>query len=330
MPLIFSKVPKEKAGKSSDSNRKRWMRRACRRAEIASCNSDQEWGCIFDGTKMRIEKCKKVKSSRISIQRLNTTSVACRCKSTNDSSKTDEDDSISSEIKRQYRSHHARLRRNLHNFDIDKVYDLSRVLDVVTLGHKNIQAENSMRFHELSGCLVMSNMSMLCPNEDADRSPLRPDNRGSSRRTTLQQVHESSLRQAQLDECSCNSHELSKIWRRRLREIRRHQLKKRLKKMRRKMKFEKTTCNFEKMTCFTHDDSHWKTPPLWKSKLKNNLLNSINISLLDEPFCFCQNAQNNTFWCLRTIDDTHNYLYCEFITGFITFYDFLQDPHQVN
>lgn len=88
------------------------------------------------------------------------------------------------------------------------------------------------------------------------------------------------------------------------------------KKMRKKEKFENTTCKTEaseQMNCFTHGPDHWKTAPFWTQA----------------PFCFCQNALNNSFWCLRTINETHNFLYCEFVTGYITYYDLLKDPFQV-
>lgn len=40
------------------------------------------------------------------------------------------------------------------------------------------------------------------------------------------------------------------------------------------------------------------------------------------------NANNNTYSCLRTINATHNFLYCEFVTGLVTFYNLKIDPFQ--
>ena len=41
------------------------------------------------------------------------------------------------------------------------------------------------------------------------------------------------------------------------------------------------------------------------------------------------NANNNTYNCLRTINATHNVLYCEFVTGFSTFYNLRIDPFEL-
>ncbi|PNF30580.1 Extracellular sulfatase SULF-1-like protein [Cryptotermes secundus] len=102
--------------------------------------------------------------------------------------------------------------------------------------------------------------------------------------------------------------EIAKEARRRIKEER---LKKKERKLKKKAKLEKE-CLAEKMNCFNHDNDHWKTEPLWT----------------EGPFCFCMNANNNTYSCLRTINATHNFLYCEFVTGLVTFYNLRIDPFE--
>ncbi|XP_023289788.1 extracellular sulfatase SULF-1 homolog isoform X2 [Orussus abietinus] len=102
--------------------------------------------------------------------------------------------------------------------------------------------------------------------------------------------------------------EIAKEERRRLKEER---LRKKERKLRKKAKLEKE-CLAEKMNCFEHDNDHWKTAPLWSAG----------------PFCFCMNANNNTYSCIRTINATHNFLYCEFTTGLVTYYNLRVDPFE--
>ena len=33
--------------------------------------------------------------------------------------------------------------------------------------------------------------------------------------------------------------------------------------------------------------------------------------------------------CVRNINTTHNYLYCEYVTGMVTYFDLQVDPHQL-
>ncbi|KAK3087110.1 hypothetical protein FSP39_001835 [Pinctada imbricata] len=72
-------------------------------------------------------------------------------------------------------------------------------------------------------------------------------------------------------------------------------------------------CKRSSMDCVLMDNSHWKTPPYWTNG----------------PFCFCTNSVNNTYWCLRTVNQTHDLLYCEFINNFISYYDMKSDPFQL-
>nr|XP_048297064.1 extracellular sulfatase Sulf-2 isoform X2 [Myodes glareolus] len=120
------------------------------------------------------------------------------------------------------------------------------------------------------------------------------------------------LKKKRPEECDCHKlrkglQEKDKVWL-----LREQKRKKKLRKLLKRLQ-NNDTCSMPGLTCFTHDNHHWQTAPLWTLG----------------PFCACTSANNNTYWCLRTINETHNFLFCEFATGFIEYFDLSTDPYQL-
>ncbi|KAF4023728.1 hypothetical protein G4228_015027 [Cervus hanglu yarkandensis] len=120
------------------------------------------------------------------------------------------------------------------------------------------------------------------------------------------------LKRKRPEECDCHKirkglQEKDKVWL-----LREQKRKKKLRKLLKRLQ-NNDTCSMPGLTCFTHDNQHWQTAPLWTLG----------------PFCACTSANNNTYWCMRTINETHNFLFCEFATGFLEYFDLNTDPYQL-
>ncbi|ELK04271.1 Extracellular sulfatase Sulf-2 [Pteropus alecto] len=120
------------------------------------------------------------------------------------------------------------------------------------------------------------------------------------------------LKKKRPEECDCHKirkglQEKDRVWL-----LREQKRKKKLRKLLKRLQ-NNDTCSMPGLTCFTHDNQHWQTAPLWTLG----------------PFCACTSANNNTYWCMRTINETHNFLFCEFATGFLEYFDLNTDPYQL-
>ncbi|EEB10875.1 sulfatase-1, sulf-1, putative [Pediculus humanus corporis] len=153
-----------------------------------------------------------------------------------------------------------------------------------------------------------SNEVVTINNENNDNNSKKKINTGDSAVNRVKDICICPPDNHQLQSKKNSGNDLEKQNKRKLKEER---LRKKQRKLRKKARLEKE-CLSERMNCFIHDNDHWKTPPFWT----------------EGSFCFCMNANNNTYSCLRTINSTHNFLYCEFTTGFKSFYNLRIDPFE--
>eukprot|EP00057_Strongylocentrotus_purpuratus_P007378 XP_011661852.1 PREDICTED: extracellular sulfatase Sulf-1 [Strongylocentrotus purpuratus] len=149
--------------------------------------------------------------------------------------------------------------------------------------------------------IPMIEMEELSDPEDEDED----DDSAKDNEEDVEEYIESPLLQMQRDD---QNQVLSKS--------ERMKAKARAKKLKRKdIIQEKKPCKQTRLSCFHFDRNHWKTPPFWN----------------EGEICACLNTMNNSYYCVRTINATHNFIYCEYVTNFVEYFDMTlgADPYQL-
>uniref|UniRef100_A0A8C1XFT7 Sulfatase 2b n=1 Tax=Cyprinus carpio TaxID=7962 RepID=A0A8C1XFT7_CYPCA len=320
----------------------------CQRAEYQTpCEQiGQKWQCVEDATgKLRLSKCKGM-ASLSAVQKPSVSSIKSQIylKSLNaDVSVNSEPQELKS-LKSYSRNRFARavsmeMGGDLYAVDLDHEYRPS--------GPKNLSLrQNTADEDEFSGvgpsgvyasermcvcfrCSILANDTVKCDVglykslQAWKDHKLHIDHEIETLQTKINNLREvrGHLKKARPEECDCNKYYFDdslcvcrkgqekdkKAWLL-LEQNRRKKLRKLLKRLR-----NNDTCSMPGLTCFTHDNQHWQTAPFWTLG----------------PFCACTSANNNTYWCMRTINETHNFLFCEFATGFLEYFDINTDPYQL-
>uniref|UniRef100_A0A7N6BTJ4 Sulfatase 2b n=1 Tax=Anabas testudineus TaxID=64144 RepID=A0A7N6BTJ4_ANATE len=288
----------------------------CQRAEYQTpCQqTGQKWQCVEDATgKLRLFKCKNEAGGAVkNFQR-----------------------DVSG------RQHPISIKSQLYDPNTDACdCDLSD-LQTLNLRPSMMRPFNKKSFFKKSDrCSILSNATVKCDTgvyqslQAWKDHKLHIDHEIETLQTKIKNLREvrGHLKKARPFECDCNKHLYKSKLKNKLRyrggslhpfrkggarDKKAWLLKeqKRRKKMRKMIKRIKNndTCSMPGLTCFTHDNQHWHTAPYWT-------LGS---------FCACTSANNNTYWCMRTINETHNFLFCEFATGFLEYFDLNTDPYQL-
>uniref|UniRef100_A0A673ACY4 Sulfatase 2a n=1 Tax=Sphaeramia orbicularis TaxID=375764 RepID=A0A673ACY4_9TELE len=329
----------------------------CQKAEYqTSCQQPgQKWQCVEDPTgKLRLYKCKGMAS-------LYAPRIVAAChRSSSAQSKTDasfssySDSSVSSysEMKSSKTVTRKRWARSV-SFELDgDLYAVDLEEGYRPLGPRNSSWDND----EFSGmevtvkpststrltppaalkvtyrCSILMNDTVKCDGglykslQAWKDHKLHIEHEIETLQTKIKNLREvkGHLKRVRPEECQCNTpspifdlvsflHSYLMPSKQKTQWLQKEQ--KRRKKLRKFLKRlqNNDTCSMPGLTCFTHDNHHWQTAPFWTMG----------------PFCACTSANNNTYWCLRTINDTHNFLFCEFATGFLEYFDLNTDPYQL-
>ncbi|XP_058859684.1 extracellular sulfatase Sulf-2-like isoform X2 [Acipenser ruthenus] len=169
-------------------------------------------------------------------------------------------------------------------------------------------------------CYILANDTVKC-DTDLYKSltawkdhKLHIDHEIETLQTKIKNLREvrGHLKRARPEECDCNKFRKGQEKDKKQWQQKEQRRKKKLRKLLKRLR-NNDTCSMPGLTCFTHDNQHWQTAPFWTMG----------------PFCACTSANNNTYWCMRTINETHNFLFCEFATGFLEYFDLNTDPYQL-